>query len=166
MRRFIPDYGTLRAMVRLLQNFSRYERDRLFLQTKVPLRLSPHRLQALYIIWTKPEAQDELLSRALSFISAKVYISSTYLNQYDKKLIVEVFTSIRDLLIPISYDLIQKTLTKKYGWNKLRALKIESLAVDIYSGTNPRCRVKGRHIKKGLIEEWIVDVASRFRSGQ
>ncbi|MCK4460828.1 MAG: hypothetical protein KAW46_03435, partial [candidate division Zixibacteria bacterium] len=78
----------------------------------------------------------------------------------------EMFTSLRNQLIPISCDLIQKTLTKKYGWNKLRALKVESLAVDIYSGTNPQCRVKGRHVKNGLIEGWIVEVASRFRSGQ
>lgn len=165
MRRFIPDYGTLRAMARLLQNFSRNERDRLFLQTEVPLRLSPHQLQALYIIWTKPEAQDELLNRALFFLSSKVYRSSTYLNQYDKKWIVEVFASLRNLLIPVDCDLIPETLTKKHGWNELRALVIRSLAVDIYSGTNPRCRVKGRHMKKGLMEGWIVEVASHFRSG-
>lgn len=166
MRRFIPDYGTLKAMVRLLQNFSRKERERLLRQTNTPLMLKPHELHSLFLVWTRIEAQDEVLRSALSFLSQKVNVSTGIMHPSDEKLCVELFSGLRGLLIPLNSYLIPTILTKKHGWDERRALVVRSLVEDIYGGKNPRCRQMGISIKKGVIEGWIVEAAPRFRSGQ
>lgn len=165
MRRYLPQYCTMRALARLLQDFSLDESKTIYEQSTFPLTAMPGNLQSLYLVWTRPQAQDEVLNRALAHISGTVNITDGGDHPEDRKLIVEIFRHLRHLLVPLPLDQIHTELANKWNWGIGDAKSVEMLAKDIYGGKNPRSYAKSWPQTGSFVHGWITEVATAHQAG-